>query len=284
MLSSTAYIQDQARQYDEARASTLSALSDQGGTPYVYTGSGRTATGNIKSMDALMSEFESMSVKQKKNLARLLVMAGMLPKNASETLEEAAQNATLIEVADAYAELLASSAARFANGQLMSPDDLLEMHIRYNYGDAVGPDFSVSGGGVDGLINSLSGGGEVGKPHTEKMVQESVDIWNADDARTLARATLQSVLGRDPTEAEYEDFVAALQTAQRNNPVVSTTKTRYDAEGNVVKTRTTNTGGIDPSTVAENWADRRPDMAEWQAVGTYFPAAMAALGSVVPGA
>lgn len=237
----------------------------------------------------LMLEFEGMSADEKRKLARKLAMAGMLSRHADETLEEAVKRATLGDLEQAYGTLLMDTAGRNAQGQLVSPDDVLEMHIRYN--------LSAVGGKEDAKENSwwdtLNGATEkaLGRTAVEedlsgthKSVSIQRDIYSAQEARSLARMTLRNALDRDPTEEEYEDFVAALQTEQRENPVRTVTRTTTDEDGQIVRTNSTSHGGVDVQQFAFEEAQDNPGYAEWQAIGTYLPVALNALGSGVAGA
>lgn len=285
---STNYLIAARAELDSVRQSSSMALKSQNGTAYVWLGSEKAPHipkqqyegrwHDLKSVDELGSEFESKSIKEQKQMARLLYLAGFLND----------PDAPLIDVTQAYASLLGEAAMRFASGQNISPDDILEMNIRYNTGN---DNFKIKGGkkGSYTDVSNIYLPGDPNAPQEPKTVtrtDKSVDIWNAEDARGLARQTLQQALGRDPTEAEYEDFVTALQTAQRNNPTISKTTTHYDSEGIATSTHTKTTGGLNEhgiNELATEQAQSAPDWAEWQAVGTYFPAVMQALGSVVPG-
>lgn len=281
----TAYLGAQAKRVESFRTATAQAFRGlPGGQAYVYTQYSDKANTSFKTVDDLMSDFESMSVKQKKNIAKALAMAGYL--GGSGSLAERVEDTTLLDVTEAYAGLLAEASQRFANGQNITVDELLDMHIRYNM-NASGMDFDgdFDLSSVDKLFSEATG--QTGKPRTETRVDKSVDIFSPEDARGMARQTLQAALGRDPSEDEYEDFIAALQTKARQNPTVTRTTTRYDAEGNVIGTNSVSRGGLGASAVeqfAQDQAEAAPDWAEWQAVGTYFPALMESLSSVVPGA
>lgn len=298
---STGYLRTVDNELAAVRQATGLALTQQrtqGAFVYLGRGSGQLPNGNItknaanrlKDIDTLMADFEAMPNEKKRDLAKRLAMAGFLDVAYAKTLDETVSQATLMDVSDAYANLLMAASARFNAGQNMSPDDILEMNIRYNLAAAGidAKDLDKKGGKLDlDALYAKATGQSAGKPHTEVTKSKSYDIWAPEDARGLARNTLQSVLGRDPSEAEFEDFVTALQTKQRENPTITTTRTHYDAQGNAVRQSSTNTGGLHEAGIEElarEQAQAAPDYAEWQAVGTYFPAIMQALGAVVPGA
>lgn len=296
---STGFLTETAGNLEAVRRQNAMALQGTGtGSPYVWLGSEKSPRikkqapegrwHNLKNIDTLMSEFEAEPNEKKRQMAKLLALAGYLDVPYAKTLDETITQANLMDVTDAYAALLKDASARFAAGQNMSPDALLEMNIRYNLAasgldlkDVQGKDGKLN---IDSLFKKVTG---KDKPHTEVTKSKSYDIWSPEDARGLARQTLQSVLGRDPSEAEYEDFIAALHKEQRDNPTIETTRTHYDAQGNATSQRTSRTGGLGEAGIQElarQEAESAPDFAEWQAVGTYFPAVMQALGAAVPGA
>lgn len=275
----TGYIEREARKVEQYRGITGQALS-QGMDPagYVFTGYSSSAGKSFKTIDQMMSDFESQSITVKKKLAKVLALAGYM--------SQAPEEATLNDVSDAYYTVLKEASQRFASGQNMTLDELLEMNVRYNLSESgVGSgEFSLDNAGK--WYDSLVGEAEKAGPTTITRTDRSVDLFSPTDARGLARQTMQSILGRDPSEEEFEDFVAALNTAARNNPTITKTTTRYDAEGNMIGTNSRSRGGLTSAGVQEvlqEQAEGAPDWAEWQAVGTYFPEVMSALGSVVPG-
>lgn len=277
--SATSFLQKTYYDVQRYRSSTQQWATTGAGTPFVYVG-GSKAGPDYKSVDELVSEFEAMSNKRKKEMAKLLAMAGFL--TGGNDLQDTVESATLMEVTEAYSNLLQATAARMASGQQMRPEDLLDLNIRYNV-EAAGVE--IDDDDFSKLYGKLTG--QTGKPRKEVRVDERLDIWSAQDARALARQTLQDVLGRDPSEDEYDEFVSALQTRQRQNPVTTKRVTRFDAQGNVVGTRSTSTGGMGAGAIEEfarQQAEAAPDWAEWQAVGTYWPVLQQSLGSAVPGA
>lgn len=130
----------------------------------------------------------------------------------------------------------------------------------------------------------------------------SRDIMDPNDAMALTRAMLQRELDRDPTQAEMEDFISAVQAAQRSHPTRTTSTSTRDTTMSQTKNRrgriidsdsdvttsssSTTQSGITQAGIEDMMLRRvraNPDWAEWQAVGTYAPALFQALGSTVPG-
>lgn len=233
----------------------------------------RTATA-----DALLSEFNTWSVERKRAMARKLAQAGMLGTiPAGMTVDEFVKTVSLAEVEKAYEAVLLESGRRYASGQEITPTQLINQHR----------DWQVANGGAGG---SGSESPYANKTITTTHTSVSRDIWHPKDAKALARATIKRELGRDPTPEEFEDFVAAIQTAQEDNPARTRTKTRtkYDEHGSPTRTKSWSrtSGGIGAEGLGEialEQAQDNPEWAEWQAVGTYFPALINMLGSGVPG-
>lgn len=220
----------------------------------------------------LVTQFDQAPIKRKREMAEKLVRAGYLPPPAKgESMEDYLKRIPLATVRQAYAGLLEDTAQRNASGQPnLTPTDLLEQNIEY------GKDFFKS------LDGKGAGAGE-DIPDLKKQTQTSIDIYSPSQARGLIRNVLMQQLGREPTEDEFADFRDALNDEQRENPVTSTTRYAYDEYGRAVDSTTTSRGGIDEGEYATQWAQSQPGWAEWQAVGTYFPTLLNALGTGVPG-
>lgn len=308
------------RKYVEAlRQSNFNNLSSSGAGPNAYVFMGGKTVPNIpvdwnptvgtsipeqldrldkkrnrdfQSVGGLMQEFEAKSVEEKQELGKLLFMAGYLNASGSSPAD-AFKGTTLMEIQSAYGDLLADAAGRFASGQNITPDQLLEMNIKFNLSQA----------GVDtegqGLKNASSWWNQLnhiaeGDPNdpnspnftgTKTQTQKHTDIYSPEDTQALVKAVLQQEMGRDPTRAEMEDFAAALTSAMRSNPSVSKTTQTYD-KGQLVSSNTTTHEGIGAAglqNLAEEKAQAQPGYAEWQAVGTYLPRLFQELGSAVPG-
>lgn len=255
-----------------------------------------------KTIDQLLTEFEEMDRKEQHRLAFLLTIAGYAGSVSLEEAAKVARELTLGETIAAYTALLTAAAAAYASrGQRITPNQILEGAIAYRlprgtdwdgtFGDLkaalVENDIDVSG--ID-EEEDLSG------THTTTSTDTSVsrDIMDPNDAMALTRAMIQRELGRDPTKAEFEDFISAVQAAQRANPTrtktTETTTVTTDKDGKPIdrdsSSSSTTRGGISQAGVEDillRRARQNPDWAEWQAVGTYAPALFAALGATVPG-
>lgn len=243
-----------------------------------------------------------MDRKEQRQLALLLTIGGFAGSVSLEDSGVAARDLTLNETLNAYLDLLNDAAGRYARGQNISPEQLLEQNVAYRLPRGSEWDGSYSGlteilaqndiniSDVDEEEKDLSGT----FTSTSSSSNVSRDVMDPNDAMALTRAMLQRELGRDPTKAEFEDFIGAVQNAQRSNPTRtnSSTTTTYtkDKKGRVVDTDNSSTSstqsGISQAGIEDvllRRARQNPDWAEWQAVGTYAPALFQALGATVPG-
>lgn len=258
----------------------------------------------------LLQEFEKADRQEQRRMALLLTVAGFTGSTELDNAAEYAADLSLGEVVDAYASLLEVASGKWAAGQRVTPDQLLTQAINFRLPGRVDWD-----GDYNSLVAALTES-EVGgftNPAKEKRRKDkelsleeamspagtysststsvSRDIMDPNDAMALTRGLLQRELGRDPTQAEFEDFIGTLQGAQQANPS-STTATRtytLDDDGRVVSDNQTSStqsgiGAAGLADVALRKARSQPTWAEWQAVGTYAPALFQALGSTVPGA
>lgn len=301
---------------------TRNALSSQQGTPYVYVGGsygkqpassskpnpfgfdslpglGVSPTPshgqNYKSLTAMMNAFEGWGFEKKQHMGKLLMMAGYGNRpNQGQTFDEALKSWTLADFEANYAALLTDASARFAQGKNITPQQLLEQNIRFNLSNAgIKTDGAFDQKAQESWWGSLNKAiaGDPNDPNSANFTgslsqtKRHVDIYSPEDTKGLVRSVLNQELGRDPTQAEMEDFSAALTHSMRTNPDVTKTTQVYD-NGNMVRENSTTHQGIGPSglqEVATQRAEAQPGWAEWQAVGTYLPALFNALGSAVPG-
>lgn len=270
--------------------------------------------------DAL-SQFEQMDRAQQRRLALLLTIGGYVGSVDVADAPEVAKNLSLAETLSAYMDLLDAAAGRYLRGQKITPEKLLEQNVAYRlpvnakwdgtYADLrdILAENNVDTSVIDGPLvapedapKDLSGTRTTTSSNTTTTSNVSRDIMDPNDAMALTRSLLQRELGRDPTKAEFEDFISAVQAAQRAHP----TRSRSTTTTETTNTQTTNKRGrvTDSSTDTDQStssftrsgitaagiedlmlrkARANPDWAEWQAVGTYAPALFQALGATVPG-
>jgi hypothetical protein len=76
-----------------------------------------------------------------------------------------------------------------------------------------------------------------------------VNLTNPTDAKMLVDNALQQYLGRDATKEEQAVFYKSLQGQERSNPQVTT--------------KTSSSGGVNTQEIAKEFAQSRPDYAEY---------------------
>ena len=111
-----------------------------------------------------------------------------------------------------------------------APWETLQMILSGQGASPDSPGGSPSGGGSSGGGGGYGGGGGGGQ----------VSLTNPTSARGLLLQTMQNVLGRNPSDDEYRQFLKALNQAEMGNP-----QTVDVRDGMVV-----GSGGVDPGMVA----------------------------------
>jgi hypothetical protein len=251
-------------------------------------------------LEQAMAKFDNMSFSEQRNILRLLAIAGFAGPMTLDSIDDYVNAASQGDAREAYSLLLETASDYYMNSnRAVTPNDVLRSAVAYRldaYGVNWDGNFDTFKGGVPKAMAKAaaeSGGGAASGydpadfPYKKTTTSKSIDVLNPKDAKALTRAVLQQELGRDPTQGEYEDFLSALNAAERENPDISRTTTTYKldpvTEGPyVAKQRTVTEQGIGEaglSQVAYEKAQRNPNWAEWQAMGTYFPALLSALGS-----
>lgn len=104
----------------------------------------------------------------------------------------------------------------------------------------------------------------------------------ADGARRMLSSMMTGALGRAPTAKETDDFQAALNAAQANNPTVTTSTSQVDASGNR-STTSHATGGFDAGDFASGYQQdnlaKTTEYKHYQAATTYYQAMLDAIRS-----
>jgi hypothetical protein len=176
----------------------------------------------------------------------------------AETIHPLKQGRSLWE------EAVAASALASQRGDYVTPYAVLKERYLSPSGmpqsdGADGPGSYSSGGGSYGG-GGYGGGGGGG----------SVSLTNPTSARGLLMQTMQSVLGRNPTNDEYKTFLQVLNEAEMANPNTAS------FEGGT----TVGSGGVDPGVLALEFAQDQEDYTERQG-DNYFRTFMQALAGGV---
>lgn len=142
----------------------------------------------------------------------------------------------------------------YANNQYLNPIDLLP---------------TVLGQAAQDRAASAGGGGGGG---TSRSTQ--IRLTDPQGARALIDQALTQYLGRTATAKEQKAFLKALNVQEARNPTVTTV-----SRGGGGTTAVT-TGGFNPSTFAQEYAQGMEGSAEFQAATTYLDAFIQALKPV----
>ena len=158
------------------------------------------------------------------------------------------------------------SAERTERGEPASPQQIAaEIAASVGLPPNVGRDREIDWSGSSGGGGSYGGGGYGGGGGGG-----SVSLTNPTSARGLLMQTMQSVLGRNPSNDEYKTFLQVLNEAEMANPNTAS------FEGGT----TVGSGGVDPGVLALEFAQDQEDYTERQG-DNYFRTFMQALAGGV---
>jgi hypothetical protein len=208
--------------------------------------------------------------------AYLLALAGYNGPMSPEQAAEYSKTAPMNDVFELHLSFLKDAANLYGTGKKITPQQYLKQLLDYRLGDQWN-------GNLKGLTAESASKLGTNETKTTSQTTRSVDLMSNEDAKGLVRGMLQQELGRDPTQAEYEDFVATLHSAQRANPSISTATQTVDENGNSTQS-VRSRGGLNEAGMQQALYEdlrKKPAWGEWQAVGTYAPALFAALGATV---
>lgn len=236
----------------------------------------------------LLRQFSRLDPTAMRHWAYMLALSGYAG-GSNQDPEQAAQLAKYDSKANImgyYANYLKDVAAANAYGQKVNPYQFMEDLMKYQLGDKYKGLTDITPEKWKSLSADMGVTADKSQAGTYTQTQKSVDYMNPEDAQALVRATLQRELGRDPTKAEYEDFVAAIRTTEAKNPTTSTSTYTTDEDGRELSRTTTTHGGLTQAGFDQAMYEKvkkMPSWAVWQAVGTYAPALFAALDSPISG-
>lgn len=242
------------------------------------------ATPEVMSVNDAQNAFAGQSDGEIRRMATMLVIAGFAGRVALEDVPAVVKEATLDDILGWHANFLQGAADAYAmgGGQKITPEKFLRRRLEFR----LGKKWDGSTEDLNKILDDASADDEQQLKNGKfTTTYSTTDIMNPSDAKFLVRTLLQQQLGRDPTKDEYEDFLAAARTIQKQNPGTSTVTDTYK-EGELTHRSTVNRPGISPSGISQELYEdvkNTPEWATWQAVGTYAPALFAALDSPVEG-
>lgn len=187
-----------------------------------------------------------------------LMYANLPPEQAKQVRDrmdayygEGRWNASYVE--NFFGRAVDISAAAFKRGERVPVITALD-NLLANFATEQG------GGGA-------GGGGRGGAPR----ITASVNLTDPGTAETLIDQALQGYLGRRASEKEIRQFRKALTKAEMGAP------TEVDIEGTTQIT----SGGFNPATFAQQYAEGMEGAAEYQAATTFLDAFVDSLGAKV---
>jgi hypothetical protein len=205
-----------------------------------------------------LADFDSWDSKKLNDFVAQGVVSGLLSRGDGE-----------IQARKLWGQLVADSATYTGNGNNVSPWDILGGYVK-NAG-AFGKGTWVSQGN-NWEVNAMTGERRYVGPQFQTTSQTGVSLTDPDTAAALTTKIFQDLLGRNPMPGEMGSFAAALQAAEQANPVTTVKTDQYDAQGNVIHTDETQSGGLDAAGkeyLLEQKAKANPEYGATQAATTY---------------
>lgn len=225
----------------------------QAGNDLVFKSSNKR--GPLLKVADLMWEFYQYSDAKVRSLAQQLYQAGWLQD----------PNVSRDNVWSAYRQILMEGAARYQADPTKAPtvEQILNGYMKSPIGDGAG------------------GAGK--KPSVYTQTQEQLNFTDPKQAAAMLSQTLQDRLGRAPSAAEKQAFMAALHTAEEQNPTVATTTYRLNPQSDTYDSSTKTTGGINPTGFLDDYSQghNQKEHGAYQAATTYMNALMQAIGAPV---
>lgn len=129
-----------------------------------------------------------------------------------------------------------------------------------------------------------AGGGQQPLKAYSTTNKAAVNFTDPAQARAMLTQSLTDSLGRAPTPAEQQAYMAALHSAEAAHPTITKTQYTPNATGTAYDTTSTNLSQqIDPGGYTSDYAKshNKVEHASYQASTTYMNALMGALGATV---
>jgi hypothetical protein len=204
----------------------------------------------------LYDQFYAMTDAQVQGLAEKLAQAGLIPKPNQDRLTIWKAWEAVINEAGSMSE----AAKNTGQGNLVTPWQRLAAYMKTPLDDP-----------RKVPLEAYS------------TTQKHVNLTDPNQAQVLLKSSLQQALGRNPTAAETQAYMAALHTAENANPTVTTTNFTPNQTGTAFNSSSTSQGGLNPTDYTSNYAQghNQVEHASYQASTTYMDALMGALRATV---
>lgn len=218
-----------------------------------YRSGGGGSGEQYQSLKDFWDQFYAMSDAQVQALAQKLVQAGLLPSiNQDRTTIWQAWSAIINE---------AGNMSNAPGGIKVTPMQRLAAYMK----------------------NPLdSGGGKQPLKAYSTTNKAAVNFTDPAQARQMLTQSLTDSLGRAPTPAEQQAYMAALHAAEAAHPTITKTNYTPNSTGTAYDTTSTNLSQqIDPNAYTSDYAKghNQVEHASYQASTTYMNALMGALGA-----
>jgi len=205
--------------------------------PAYSRGSASQGMGNVVSTSAALAKIYE-SDEYRKKVAEEMVAAGILQPTEINDLGA---------IQSAWEKVVGQASMFYQAGNIRTPEEVIKLIN----------------------IQKKAAAGAASGPTTAS--QDTTTAQTFDDAPSRIRDVLARTLGRAPSSEEMQSYQAGLNAAAQANPNRSHTVVHDDGNGNQT-VNTTNTGGIDPTEVLGQMAQRDPEYGAYQASTTYMDA------------
>ena len=178
-------------------------------------------------------------------------------RNQLSLIDKSALTASDADIAKIWGDYAQQAANYFSAGQAITPWDIIAKDVS-------------------------SRAGQSSKAGTKTETTSDTSLTSRLDSDAIFRSAAQSLLGRNPTDAENAKFQQLLNDQERANPTTATITTTTDDEGRVIATNRQSEGGVTGAGAAElarRQALQNPESGAYQAATVYFNAFKQALAS-----
>jgi hypothetical protein len=122
--------------------------------------------------------------------------------------------------------------------------------------------------------------GAAAQPYKGPRTTTSYNLPSKSDAHAAITAMFKDQLGRAPEQGELDKYTSMMLAQYRKNPqTTTTTPTKFGANGEVIDSTSTTSGGFNPQGWLEDQAQGDPEWGAYQAATTYFNALQGAIGA-----
>lgn len=214
-----------------------------------YSG-GPQGTNVYTTLKDYYDKFYGMSDAQVKSLAQKLYQAGLIPS----------ANQDRATIWQAWSAVINEAGSMADSGNLVSPYMRLAAYMEH----------PLDLGGQQPL-----------KPYD--TTAKSVNFTDPKQAKAILTQSLQDSIGRAPSPAETQAFMAALHASESENPTVTKTSYSPNSNGTSYDTSSTSSGGVDAGAFSTDYSQghNQVEHASYQASTTYMNALMQAIGATV---